>query len=119
MISFVQPRVSEHFILVVYSNFEKLNTSQREFLYKIFTTDYERFANKMLLHSVADFIARKYPPYLTLKAFQNAYTQGSEAGRYVALAGSEIISMNKNYSEKEKFIAANLIKKITNGRMVD
>lgn len=103
---------SEHFVWVIYNDFEKLNSRQSEFLFKMFTTDYERFKNRKLLHSLTDFIARKYPPYLSLKAFQGALNQGSESSRYAALVGSEIIAMNKISSEKEKSIAANIIKNI-------
>lgn len=103
---------SEHFVWVIYNDFEKLSNSQSEFLFKMLTTDYDRFKNKKLLHSLADFIARKYPPYLSLQAFQDALNQGSEASRYAVLVGSEIIAINKNSSEKEKSIAANLINQI-------
>ncbi len=103
---------SEHFVWVLYNDFEKLSVSQAELLFKIFTTDYDRFKNIKLLHSVADFIARKYPVFLSLNAFQDALNQGSEASRYAALVGSEILTMNKKTTEKEKYIAANLISQI-------
>lgn len=104
---------SEHFVWMIYNDFEKLSIRQSELLFKMFTTDYDRFKNKKLLHSLADFIARKYPPDLSLKAFQDALNQGSEASRYAALVGSEILAKNKNSSEKEKSIAENLINQIT------
>lgn len=104
---------SEHFVWVLYNDFEKLNISQSEFFFKMFTTDYDRFKNKKLLYSLADFVSRKYPPHLSLKAFQDALNQGSEASSYAALVGSEILAINKNSSEKEKSIAVKLIKSVS------
>ncbi|MCX7098003.1 MAG: hypothetical protein NTV43_08900 [Methylococcales bacterium] len=103
---------SEQFVWVIYNDFEKLSVRQSELLFNMFTTNYDRFKNKNLLHSLADFIARKYPPEQSLIAFQEALTQGSEASVYAALVGSEILAINKNASEKVKSIAENIIYQI-------
>ncbi len=100
---------AEEFIWIIYNDFEKLGCDQSEILFKHFTDDFGKFKNKALLHSIADFIARKYPPKFTLKAFREASMREGKSNYYAALVGFEILAVNKKTTDKEKFIAINLI----------
>jgi hypothetical protein len=105
---------SDQFIWIIYNDFEKLSSDQSEILFKYFTGDFGKFKNQELLHSIADFIARKYSPKVTLKAFREASIREGKSDRYASLVGFEILSVNKKTTDKEKSMAINLINQMGN-----
>lgn len=86
---------ADEFVWIVYNDFDKLSNIQSKILFDLFTKNFSKFTNKEFLHSVSDFIARKYHSEDTLKVFHNMSIKKDENSRYAALVGLEILKNRK------------------------
>lgn len=103
---------SRAFILTLYNDFDKLTSDQRDVLLLTFESESEQWQDEMLMHSVADLVARKYKPSPSLELFIR-WGNSSLNQRYMARVGLEVLLMAGRLSPDGEARARSVLAKLS------
>jgi hypothetical protein len=82
----------EHFVGAIFSDFEKLDQKQASMLLDLFVSNLEKYT-PLAAQALADLVARKYPLYVSIDAFERGFITRGDRAMEFADFGAQVLSL--------------------------